>query len=307
MNIAACDSSTHSTAEHAGDSMAAAHTHVVHLASQLIESSCKGDMSRPDAAPAPAAADAAHDNQEAAGADPQKAAAADGDDAPGDDKQEAAAVEADGAAVAAWLIQQPSLLQDVLGHLESLAMSAVDGSSIQTPASDPPALLGASSTARDEPSAACACATQLHFLLPDVSVIGMQAAGQPVPSSSASASRQECGQQAAATPLPSHADEHFVTPVVCVPQSEALSPHKTSADVAVQQSGTASLQVSHSNTGVCGGERQEAACARQQQHAACSDFHSDPGECQGSCHGASWPAPVPPTSRALLEHCTAGR
>ena len=66
------------------------------------------------------------------------------------DNQEAAAGEADAVTMAAWLIQKPHLLQGVLGHLESLAASALGKTSIPTPSSSPSAGALASSIAADK-------------------------------------------------------------------------------------------------------------------------------------------------------------
>lgn len=75
------------------------------------------------------------------------------------DNQEAAAGEADAATMAAWLIQKPSLLQGVLGHLESLAASTLLKSSAPTPYSNAPAGLPASSGMGNKLSAVSACVT----------------------------------------------------------------------------------------------------------------------------------------------------
>ena len=66
------------------------------------------------------------------------------------DNQKAAAGEAEAATMAAWLIQKPSLLQGVLGHLESLAASAMGKNSILPPLSDLPAGLLASRSLADK-------------------------------------------------------------------------------------------------------------------------------------------------------------
>lgn len=76
------------------------------------------------------------------------------------DNQEAAAGEADAATMAAWLIQKPSLLQGVLGHLESLAANTFLKSSASTPYLDPPAGLLASSSTGNKLSAVSACDTR---------------------------------------------------------------------------------------------------------------------------------------------------
>ena len=75
------------------------------------------------------------------------------------DNQEAAAGEADAATMAAWLIQKPSLLQGVLGHLESLAASTLLKSSAPTPYSNAGAGWPAGSSAGNTLSAVSACDT----------------------------------------------------------------------------------------------------------------------------------------------------
>lgn len=89
------------------------------------------------------------------------------------DNREAAAGEADAATMAAWLIQKPSLLQGVLGHLESLAASAAGKISILSPSSDPSAGLLTSSGPADKLSVVSAYNTLLllPFDLPSSSAI----------------------------------------------------------------------------------------------------------------------------------------
>lgn len=347
----ACDSrQSHNTDEHAGDSTAVTSTcRALSSVPELTDTSRGGDIPRPEAAPLPAVAhDPAHVSQAAAAVetdaahDRQEAPAPEADNAPAHDNQEIARVTDDAAAMAAWLMQKPSLLQGVLGHLESLAAGAVGAdSSIQTHASDrsaelgassnarhPPAglvaessnaqetparLVGASSNARDKPSLAGACDAQHQFSLPGASHTGMQASGQLLSCSSASASRQDCHQQAAAQSLPSQTDACPVTAIDHKPQHKLVSQHKASADAAVQQSGNGSQQVSHSKAGVCSAGQQEAACARLQQDGAwhChSAFDLQGTLVEGwpaSGKDASCPDPVPVKCRALLEHCAAGR
>lgn len=350
MRTPACDSrQSHDTAEHAGDSIACANTgRPSSSMPELTDTPRGGDIPRPEAAPLPAVAqnpahvsqaaaavatDAAHDNQETS--------ALEADIAPAHDHQETAVVTDDAAAMAAWLIHKPSLLQGVLAHLESLAAGAVGGDSgTQTRTSDPSAglgassnarhppaglvaassnarytparLVGASSNARDKPSLADACNAQHQFSLPGASRTGTQAAGQPLSCSSASASRQAFHQQAVAKPLPSHTDAWPATGVDQKPQAEVVSQHKPSADAAVQQSGNGSQQVSHSKAAVRNADQQEAVCGRLEQDGAwhCQsafDLQGDAGGWWASAQGASCPDPVPLTCRALLEHCAAGR
>ena len=94
------------------------------------------------------------------------------------DNQEAAAGEADAATMAAWLIQKPSLLQGLLGCLESLAARAVGTSSVLHPPSNPPAGLLSSNLAAGKLSVVSAYNTLLllQFWLPSSPSVTQSAA-----------------------------------------------------------------------------------------------------------------------------------
>lgn len=137
------------------------------------------------------------------------------------------------------------------------------------------------------------------------------AAGQPLLRTSASAAKQESSElDAAASFLPPKA---AVTADRHQPQSPLSSQHEGPADAEVQQSDSVRHQCSHTVTGLCDLDQQEAVCASVSQQQ-CIASHL-PGaveprgsgeQRQGSCRATS-PDPVQATDRILLEHCAAGR
>ena len=304
----ASDSSILKAAEQAGNSMADM-KRASQSMTELPDTLWEGDTPSSEAAPPPAAAASAHGHPEVAAAEPDPAhgcheAAATAADA-AHSSQEAAAAEADAAAMAAWLIQKPSLLQGVLGHLESLAASANGEISSPTLASHPPAGLIASSSAANKPYVANACDARHQFILP--------ATAQALLCSSDSATKQKCGQlhEQVALPPPFQADVYPATACGHQPQSADSDQHQASADAEVQQSDSGSHQPNRI-AGLGGSDQEGTLCANQQQCGALHlpagfDGQGDAGECQGSCQVASCLNPVRPTGSALLEHCAAGR
>ena len=130
---------------------AAAGARAAALSLDSIEAAAEADPVYASPEATAAKAGSAHDSPEAAFAEANLA----------HDNRDAAAGEAHAATMAAWLIQKPSLLQGVLGCLESFAASTAGKSSVLPPPSNPPAGLLASSTATDKLSVVSACDTLL--------------------------------------------------------------------------------------------------------------------------------------------------
>ena len=238
------------------------------------------------------------------------------------DAQEEAAPEADAAAMAAWLIQKPSLLEGILGHLESFAATAAEASSTSC---DVSTSLHAADLARQSYCLAApdtesphgkANTTQTNqFLRPaeadeqplllgvpadrDDDQLHQQIHTISLPSQSTVHPRLSHGQQAQTAVQDSSAVQAYARP--------QLSKHAGGeVTLSLMDSGPVE-QKAEVDAGQlpCSAGQQQQGTDAQTADAQAAASGCRQGQPEGNLSGASCPEPL--MSRLLLEHCAAGR
>lgn len=231
--------------------------------------------------------------------------------------QTEAAPEADAAVMAAWLMQKPSLLEGILGHLESFAATAAEVTSTSCDADT--SLVAVDLATQSD----CRASPNSHSPHGQVSTSPVnqcspvEAAEQPLPfGSGLLAEHDDCvHQKADSTSRPSHSTAHPQLNHDHRPQATAQDHYAVQADARHQQSDNADGQGTHSLPGSGPLEYQLVAdasqlqCSDKQQHQAADAQAAASGHEQSvredSPSGVSHPEPL--MSRLLLEHCIAGR